>query len=504
MQTMLRSLALLAAAASSASASLAQQTPPQKPSAAAQATPTGAIAEDDEERALEIAIKPWKGDFQQMLDRKQIRVLVPYGRTLYFNDKGTERGISVENVRDFERYINRKYVKDKRPITVVVLPTTRDRLLSKVAAGMGDIAVGNLTVTEARLKTVDFVAPGDARPVDELIVLGPGAPQIRTVADLSGKTVAARPSTSQYESLQALNGRFAAQRKPPIVIRQLPVALEGEDILEMTNAGILDIVVVDDWMADLWAQVLPNIKVRKDLVVRADGRTGWAIRKGSPGLDAAIMDFYREHLVKQGVAAYRLAQYMKKIKQIQNPSAGEDAKRFEQTIEIFRKYGAEYDFDPLMMAAQGFQESRLNQNAKSQVGAIGVMQLMPATGKELGVGDIRQIEPNIHAGVKYMDQLMSRYFKDARFDEQNRTLFAFAAYNAGPGRIQQMRTIAKDRGLDPDLWFNSVEIVTAEKVGIETTTYVRNIFKYYVSYKLLVEQAAASKKAIREVAPGKS
>jgi membrane-bound lytic murein transglycosylase MltF len=369
---------------------------------------------------------------------------------------------------------------------------------------MGDIAVGNLTVTEARLKTVDFVAPGDARPVDELIVLGPGAPQIRTVADLSGKTVAARPSTSQYESLQALNGRFAAQRKPPIVIRQLPVALEGEDILEMTNAGILDIVVVDDWMADLWAQVLPNIKVRKDLVVRADGRTGWAIRKGSPGLDAAIMDFYREHLVKQGVAAYRLAQYMKKIKQIQNPSAGEDAKRFEQTIEIFRKYGAEYDFDPLMMAAQGFQESRLNQNAKSQVGAIGVMQLMPATGKELGVGDIRQIEPNIHAGVKYMDQLMSRYFKDARFDEQNRTLFAFAAYNAGPGRIQQMRTIAKDRGLDPDLWFNSVEIVTAEKVGIETTTYVRNIFKYYVSYKLLVEQAAASKKAIREVAPGKS
>ena len=215
------------------------------------------------------------------------------------------------------------------------------------------------------------------------------------------------------------------------------------------------------------------------------------------------MDFYREHLVKQGVAAYRLAQYMKKIKQIQNPSAGEDAKRFEQTIALFREYGAEYDFDPLMMAAQGFQESRLNQNAKSQVGAIGVMQVMPATGKELGVGDIRQIEANIHAGVKYMDQLMSRYFKDAKFDEQNRALFAFAAYNAGPGRIQQMRMIAQDRGLDPDVWFNNVEIVTAEKVGIETTTYVRNIFKYYVSYKLLEQHAAARSKAIRQVAPAK-
>ena len=154
----------------------------------------------------------------------------------------------------------------------------------------------------------------------ELIVTGPNAPELKTIDDLSGKTVAVRPSTSYYDSIQALNRRFAAARKPPIRIQQLPVALEDEDKLEMVNAGLLDIVVVDDWKADLWAQVLPGIKVRKDLVVRDEGRTGWAIRKGSPGLHAAIMDFYREHLVKQGVAAYRLAQYMKKIRQIQNPS----------------------------------------------------------------------------------------------------------------------------------------------------------------------------------------
>jgi membrane-bound lytic murein transglycosylase MltF len=272
----------------------------------------------------------------------------------------------------------------------------------------------------------------------------------------------------------------------------------------MTNAGILDIVVVDGWMADLWAQVLPNIKVRKDLVVRDEGRTGWAIRKGSPGLHAALMDFYREHILKQGVAAYRLTQHSKQIKQIQNPSGRADAKRFEQSIAVFRRYGAQYNFDPLMMAAQRFQESRLDQNAGSPAGAIGVMRVMPATGKQLGVGDIRQREPDIHAGVKYVDQIMSRYFMDAKFDEHNRALFAFAACNAGPGRIQQMRTIARDRGLDPDLWFNNVEIVTAEKVGIETTAYVRNIFKYHVSYKLLVEHAAASKKAVEQLTLDKS
>jgi membrane-bound lytic murein transglycosylase MltF len=437
-----------------------------------------------------------------MLERKLIRVLVPYGRTLYFNDKGTERGITAENLRDFERCINRKYVKDKRPVTLVIIPTTRDRLLSQVADGLGDMAAGNLTVTESRRKIVDFVTHDDARPVRELVVTGPKAPPLTSLDDLAGNTVAVRPTTSQYESIQALNRRFMAEKRPPIVVRDLPVALENEDVLEMTNAGLLDIVVVDDWMADLWAQVLPNITVREDLVVRDDGRTGWAIRKGSPALHAAISDFDREHLVKQGVLAYRFAQYTRKIKQIQNPAAGEDWKRFEEVIALFREYGEKYDFDPLMLAAQGFQESRLDQNATSRVGAVGVMQVMPATGKELGVGDIRRIEPNIHAGAKYVDQLMTRYFKDAQFDAQNRALFAFAAYNAGPGRIQQMRKLAEQRGLDPDVWFNNVEIVTAEKVGIETTTYVRNIFKYYVTYKLAVAQEAARREAIEQVAPG--
>jgi membrane-bound lytic murein transglycosylase MltF len=283
------------------------------------------------------------------------------------------------------------------------------------------------------------------------------------------------------------------------VLAALPNALEDEDKLELLNAGIVDIVVVDDWIARMWAQVLPKIEVREDLKVREGGKTGWAVRKGSPELEAAISDFFDNHLAKQGVYAYRLAQYAKRIEQIQDPTARAEWKRFEQTIGLFREYGSRYNFDPLMLAAQGYQESRLDQNAKSHVGAIGVMQVMPATGKELGVGDIRKLEANIHAGTKYVDQLMAKYFKDAKFSQGNRPLFAFAAYNAGPGRIQQMRKEAQKRGLDPDKWFNNVEVVTAEKVGIETTTYVRNIYKYYVAYKLTLEAEAAKRKAREEV-----
>jgi membrane-bound lytic murein transglycosylase MltF len=215
-----------------------------------------------------------------------------------------------------------------------------------------------------------------------------------------------------------------------------------------------------------------------------------------------VSEFYANVIKKQNLLEARKKQYFSRARQLKDPTASAGWKRFEQTLALFRKYGDKYAFDPLMLAAQGYQESGLDQNVKSAVGAIGVMQLMPATGAELKVGDITLIEPNIHAGAKYMDQLMTRYFPDANFDETNRTLFAFASYNAGAGRIAQMRKEGQKRGLDPDKWFNNVEIVTAEKVGLETTTYVRNIYKYYVAYKLTLDVKEAKEKAREQVAPG--
>jgi membrane-bound lytic murein transglycosylase MltF len=94
-----------------------------------------------------------------------------------------------------------------------------------------------------------------------------------------------------------------------------------------------------------------------------------------------------------------------------------------------------------------------------------------------------------------MDQLMSRYFPEANFSESVRPLFAFASYNAGPGNISKMRKEAAKRGLDPDKWFNNVELVVAEKIGMETTTYVRNIYKYYAAYKLITQAQETARKA---------
>jgi len=330
----------------------------------------------------------------------------------------------------------------------------------------------------------------------------PKSQAIARADDLAGKTVHVRKASSYYESLEALNGRFGKEGKPAVKIVLVPDALEDEDMMEMLNAGILEAIVVDDWKAKMWAQVLPKIQVNGQAVVREGGQIGWAIRKGSPKLEGELVTYMKTYLTK-GVLADRLLQYMQRIKQIKDPTGTAESKRFMETLALFRTYGDKYGFDPLMLAAQGYQESQLDQNAKSAVGAIGVMQLMPASGAALKVGDIKIVEPNIHAGAKYMDQLMTKYFPDAKFDDANRPLFAFASYNAGPGRIAQMRKEAEKRGLDPDKWSNNVEIIAAEKGSIETTTYVRNIYKYYVAYKLMLDIGEAQEKARQQVTPGK-
>lgn len=456
-------------------------------------------------RQLNLENKPWKGDLEQMLERRMIRVLVPYSRTLFYVDKGHERGVTADLARDFERYLNKKYAKrlGKRPLTVYLIATTRDRLLPGLNEGLGDIAGGNLTETAERLKVVDFVTPRDRKPMQELVVSGPKSPAVAGVDDLSGKTFHVRPASSYHQSLVALNQRLRAAGKAPAKVVALSEALEDEDILEMLNAGLVEFAVVDDWKAKMWAQVLPKIRVREDLVLRTEGYTGWAVRKGSPKLVEEVFDFYRNFVKKGGGIEARQAQYHRRVKQIGDNTAAAEWQRFEQTIRLFEKYGAKYHFDPLMLAAQGFQESRLNQQARSHVGAVGVMQIMPATGKGLNVGNIHELEPNIHGGAKYMDQLMTRYFPDAKFSDEVRPLFAFASYNAGPGNVARMRKLAAQRGLDPDKWFNNVEIVVAEKIGLETTTYVRNIYKYYTAYKLTREMHETRERARGQIAPGK-
>jgi membrane-bound lytic murein transglycosylase MltF len=308
------------------------------------------------------------------------------------------------------------------------------------------------------------------------------------VADLGGKEVFLRKSDVSKEGVEQFNARLAASGKPPVKIRAAPEVLADEDLLEMVNAGLVPITMVDDYIAEFWKQIFSEIKFNTAAAVRTNGQTAMMVRKNSPQLMAELNDFiarYPEGSLQRNVL---LQKYLKNIQYSKAATASEEVARFRQTVDFLRKYSNEYKLDYLLMAAQGYQESGLDHGKKSQVGAIGVMQVMPATGNEMKVGDITQMEANIHAGVKYIRFMMDNYYAKEPMTQLDKGLFTFASYNAGPGRIRQLREKAAERGLDPNKWFNNVEIVAAESIGRETVQYVSNIYKYYLAYKLLSEQ----------------
>ncbi len=442
--------------------------------------------------------QPWKGDLDEMIRRRLIRTLVVYNKTTYFVDKGQPRGVAYDAMKEFESVLNKKLNLGKLGVQVLFIPVSRAQLLPALAEGKGDVAIAGLTVTPERQKLVDFTDPVYPNS-SEIVVTGPGAPPITTVQDLAGQEIFVRKSGSKHESLVKLNDQFKKEGRKEIIFRFAPENFEDEDILEMTNAGLVKIVIVDKFVAEFWKQIFTGITLHLDAAVRTGADVAWAVRKNTPQLTAELNEFVKTHGKGTTFGNLVLQKYLKNIKFVKNAGSEEEIKKYAVLRKIFQKYGDKYGIDWILMAAQGYQESRLDQNVKSQVGAIGVMQVMPATGEELKVGDIRQIEANIHAGVKYMRFMIDQYYKDEPMDELNKHLFAFASYNCGPGRMRSLRKEAEKRGLNPNIWFNNVEYIAAEKIGQETITYVSNIYKYYIAYKLINEQAEARNKAREEI-----
>ncbi|MCB1804228.1 MAG: lytic transglycosylase F [Candidatus Competibacteraceae bacterium] len=454
--------------------------------------------------SLEEAMKPWTGDLEGMLERLLIRVLTVYNKTLYFVNKGVQHGINYDSFRQFQDDLNKQLAKKKMlknknlKVRVAFIPVARDELLPALAAGTGDIAASNLTITTERQKLVDFTAPVYPN-VSELVISGPASPAVSSVDDLAGQTVFVRKSSSYYESMMALNKRLTEENKPTVIIKEAPPALEDEDLIEMVNAGLIPFIVVDKHIADFWQQVFPDIKVHDDITVRSGGDLAWAIRQESPQLKAAVNDFVARHAKGTKVGNIILARYLKSTKYVKDAASESERQKFLALIKFFQTYGDQYDVDWLLMVAQGYQESRLNQDTRSPVGAIGVMQIMPATGKELGVGDITKVEPNIHAGIKYMRWMIDQYYGKEPMSKLDKALFAFASYNAGAGRISKLRKEAAKRGLDPNVWFHNVEYVAAEKIGAESVNYVSNIYKYYIAYQLILEAMAERNQALEQL-----
>ena len=457
---------------------------------------------DGPDEILDHVEEAWTGDLDGITERGFLRVLTVHN-PLYFTFDGKKRlGLAVEMARLFEDHLAAEIGRVRSP-TVVLIPVARDELLPGLVAGRGDIAVANLTITPDREAMVAFSEPTYPN-ISELIVTGPAAPELSSLDDLAGTELHLRPSSSYFEHMEALNAERIRQGNAPIPVQPADENLEDHDLLDLVNAGVLPAIVVDSHKASFWAQVFPHVVVHEDLAIHTGANVGWAVRKTNPQLLSTVNAFAKT--IRKGTLLGNMAisRYLGSTDWIDAAVSGEHRERYEQIAQTFRRYADQYDFDWLLIAAQGYQESRFDQSKRSKAGAVGIMQLLPSTAadKAVGIPDVSTVENNVHAGVKYLAWLRDHYFSEDEIDPLDRVLFSFAAYNAGPGNVAQARRKAKALGFDPNRWFGHVEVGMYRSVSGEPVSYVRNVYKYYVTYKRLEELRRARERALRRQGAG--
>jgi membrane-bound lytic murein transglycosylase MltF len=474
--------------------------------ACAQAPAEGSAQDESADlKDLQLRMAPHKGDIEEMDKRRVVRALVSFNKASFFFDNGRPRGMSYDALADFEKFLNRKLHPNdrtgKEKIHVVLVPTTFARMGSDLLNGNGDLVAASIYITEARKRVVDFISLATTQ--HDVLVAGPDAPPLANLEELSGKEVYLLKGSFAWDRLTDLNKTLSAAKKPKVSLVAADGNLERDDYIEMANAGLVQYTVTPSQLAQLWKNLFTGLKIYEDFPVTDKMESGWAVRKDSPKLQALLGEFASTHREGTAYFATLVNTYLKSARFIKNNQNAESVQRFNQMKGLFQKYAAQYRFPWMLIAAEAYQESGLNQEAHSPVGAIGVMQVMPTTAASppVNIPDVTKLEPNIQAGVKLLKFIRDDYFKNDPMDPLNKTLMTLAAYNAGPGRIKQCRQLAAEMGLNANLWFKNVEYAVAKKVGAETVGYVSNIYKYFLGWKLMTEREATraqTKKALAQ------
>lgn len=440
----------------------------------------------------------WTDDLPELRKRGVIRVLVEYSRTDFFVVRGELFGFECELLKQYESFLNRNRHGGLRT-RVVFVPMALGEIIPALLAGKGDIAAAGLTVTPEREWVAAFSAPY-VEHVSEVLVASRNAPPVKSLEDLAGRAVCIVGSSSHAEHLRSFSNALAEKGAKPIQVVEAPREFTEEDLLEMTNAGIYQYIVVDSRTANIWAKVLPQIAVHPDIRVASEGRIAWAVRKENKELLASIDGYFHSDKDTALENARKLVpKYYENTQWVINPNGNAYTEKLRQYAAHFQASCQAYDFDWLMAVALAFQESHFDERLVSNMGAIGLMQVLPKTGASLGFRNVRPPKENIHAGVCYLDQMKHKDFADASIPEDQRIYFLMAAYNAGPNRINRLRRIAEKMGLNPNIWFGNVEYVAMNSLGEDVLNYVANIKKYYAAYRMAYELDVRRTKIRQEI-----
>ncbi|MGR5132694.1 transglycosylase SLT domain-containing protein [Vibrio alfacsensis] len=424
---------------------------------------------------------PYTGDLAVIKEKNVLRVLVSADLGFYYIEGGQPKGIGAELLAHFERDLR----KLKPKLNIQIIPVSRDKLISSLEGGVGDLIVANLTVTPSREKQIDFSSPIISN-VQEWIVTGKSTPEMTKIEQLSGKEVWLRASSSYFESIQALNKRFNKQGLPPVVVHFVEETLQDYELVGMLNNGYVKAIVLDSHKAKLWLNHMDDIRANTKIPIRKNGQIAWAMRHNSPELKKVVNNFIKTS--KSGTLLGNIIynKYIDNTNWLNKALNPKKIAQLEKLSGLFSRYADKYNFDYLLVAAIAYKESGFDNHLVSSRGAVGIMQILPSTANDpnVNIKNIRNLENNIHAGVKYMSFLRRQYFSGKAISKEDQLYFTLAAYNAGPGNIERMRKRALQQGYDPDVWAQNVEVVMRSGLN-QTVEYVASVQRYYVIYKQL-------------------
>lgn len=407
-----------------------------KPSAA----PAPTVAIDDESGLMERALtahrdEPSTGDLPEIKKRGSLRVLLRNNATSYFLYKGIQQGFDYELLKEF--------AKQQHLRIDTVVPDEASELIPALLDGRADLIATGMSVTPERQARVSFTRP--TRSVDEVLVQPAGARPITDPAQLAGTRIHVRKSSSYRATLEPLAAAHG------FTLVDAPEDVETEALIAAVARGEIPLTVADSTIAA--TEIAARGGAAATLVLKKGVPVALATRPDNPQLQAALDAFLKSH-------AGTVRRLEKKYFARPHPrSTAQRDVRATGTISPFdsliRKYSARYGIDWRLMAAQAYQESFFDPQAESWCGAQGLFQVMPKTGRALGFTDLRTPDKNVHAGIKYMAQLIAGFEPELPF--KHRVRFALAAYNAGPHHVADARLLAKEMGLDPNKWFGHVE-----------------------------------------------
>lgn len=426
------------------------------------------------------------GDLDSMVSRRKIRALVPYTHLYYYIDGKERKGIAFEALNLFEKSLNQQLKFNPVKVRILFIPVNRSQVIPLLEQGYADLAFAGMTITEERKKRVDFSAP-TISGLKEIIVGGPKSPKLTTLADLSGQKLYIHKGSSYESAALLLSDSLERVGLPPIIIKPIDPYLETEDMLELVNAGVIPFTATVEDVAKLWSNVMDSLVLYTNIPLARNISYGWVFRKDSPKLKAAADKFIQKNRKGTMIGNMLYNKYVTNAKLLPGMHSKKTVTQVKALQTTFKKYANSYKLDWLLLVAQGYQESYLRQDVVSHAGAVGIMQVKPSTasGRPIYIKNIKTVDNNIHAGVKYMRFIIDQYFDNPEIDSLNRHLLALASYNAGPTRVAGFRKKAKAKGLDPNVWFDNVEIMAAQEIGRETVQYVSNIYKFYASYRAL-------------------